>query len=46
VYFAANILTPDLSPLQCRYKCYNGLTFQISRSSTQGQVVKVRKSWI
>jgi len=44
MYLAANVSTPDLSPLQCRYNYYNCLTSQIGRSSAQGQVVKVRKS--
>jgi len=44
MYLAANVSTPDLSPLQCRYNYYNRLTSQIGRSFAQ--VVKVRKSWI
>jgi len=44
VYFAANVSTPDLSPLQCRYKYDKGLTSsQIGRFSAQGQVVKVNQ---
>jgi len=43
IFQQTNVSTPDLSPLQCRYKYYKDLTSQIDRSSTQDQVVKVNQ---